>query len=184
MVIYNFKLNGNFLYKLIFFILIIASTLLFGISIYKIYTSIKNDDSILVDDLQNVNSSSEISSENYTNILKQIHDNVNEYIGKEISFTGYIYRIDDIESNQFILARNMIINEASQSVVVGFLCEYDDISLYKDYTWVHVVGKIEKGYLNGEIPILKVSSIEKVKKPKDEFVYPPDDEYIPTSAIY
>ena len=184
MVIYNLKLNSSFLYKLFFFLLISASIVLFSISIYKIYHSIKDDDTILVKDLENVNSSSEISSKNYTNILKQVHDNVEEYIGKEITFTGYIYRIDGIEDNQFILARNMIINEASQSIVVGFLSEYNDISNFKDFTWVKVTGTIEKGYLNGDIPVLKTKSINKVKKPKDEFVYPPDDEYIPTSSIY
>ena len=78
----------------------------------------------------------------------------------------------------------MIINEASQSIVVGFLSEYNDISNFKDFTWVKVTGTIEKGYLNGDIPVLKTKSINKVKKPKDEFVYPPDDEYIPTSSIY
>ena len=58
MVIYNLKLNSSFLYKLFFFLLISASIVLFSISIYKIYHSIKDDDTILVKDLENVNSSS------------------------------------------------------------------------------------------------------------------------------
>jgi len=42
----------------------------------------------------------------------------------------------------------------------------------------------EKGYLDGDIPILKITNIENTNKPKDEFVYPPDDTYIPTSVLY
>ena len=44
----------------------------------------------------------EISSENYTNVLKEVHDNIDEYVGKEISFVGYIYKIDYLEKNQFV----------------------------------------------------------------------------------
>jgi len=184
MFIWNFKFNGNLFFKILLIILIIISIVLFAISVYNIYSSIKKDNTILVNDSDLINDPSEISTKNYTNILKQIHDNVDDYLGREIIFTGYVYRIDGIQKNQFVLARNMIINEASQSVVVGFLCESDSSSKFKDYTWVKVKGTIEKGYLNGEIPILKINSIEKVKKPKDEFVYPPDDEYIPTSMIF
>ena len=89
-----------------------------------------------------------------------------------------------LEKNQFVLARNMILNQASQTVIVGFLCQYDNIQDFKELSWVHVTGTIEKGYLDGEIPILKITNIEKANKPKDEFVYPPDDTYIPTSVLY
>ncbi len=186
MFIYNVKMSGNKLYKSVFAILIIISILLFGLSIYHIFKnfSLSENTSYSIDDSVKVNDVSEISAENYTNTLKQIHDNLDEYIGRKISFTGYIYKIDALEKNQFVLARNMIINQASQTVIVGFLCEYDNIDNFEELSWVHITGTIEKGYLDGDIPILKINNIEKTNKPKDEFVYPPDDTYIPTSVLY
>ncbi len=187
MFVYNVKMSGNKLYKSIFAILIIISIILFILSIYHIFKNFSptiQNESYAVDDSINLDDVSEISSENYTNTLKQIHDNLDEYIGRKISFTGYIYKIDALEKNQFVLARNMIINQASQTVIVGFLCQYDNIQDFKELSWVHVTGTIEKGYLDGEIPILKITNIEKANKPKDEFVYPPDDTYIPTSVLY
>lgn len=33
------------------------------------------------------------------------------------------------------------------------------------------------------MPIVKVTEIKKVNKPNEEYVYPPDESYIPTSEI-
>lgn len=125
-----------------------------------------------------------IASNQYTNVLKEVHENVDEYIGKEITFVGYVYRINYLADNQFVLARNMIINPASQTVVVGFLCECDTINQFENYSWVQITGTITKGYLGGDIPILKITNIEQSQKPDDEFVYPPDETYVPTSATF
>ncbi len=54
---------------------------------------------------------------------------------------------------------------------------------FENYSWVKVTGKIKKGNLNGPIPVIEVTSIEEAEKPEQEFVYPPDDTYIPTSSI-
>lgn len=56
----------------------------------------------------------------------------------------------------------MIINEASQTVIVGFLCEYNNISDFQNLSWVKLTGTIKKGNLNGDIPILEITNIEKL----------------------
>ena len=124
----------------------------------------------------------EILPNNYTNILKAVHDDINSYIGKEIKFSGYVYRIIDFTENQFVLARDMILD--SQAYVVGFLSEYDGIKGIENGTWIEITGKIIQGkYHNQDIPIIKVNSLVIIEKPKDEFVQPPSNTYIPTSAI-
>ena len=78
----------------------------------------------------------------------------------------------------------MIISSDFQTVVVGFLCHYKDAITFKDSTWVEIEGRITKGtYQNKEMPILEILSIQETTKPSDEYVYPPDDNYIPTSLI-
>lgn len=124
-----------------------------------------------------------ISSSNYTNILKAVHENIDSYIGVKINFTGYVYRVLDLNKNQFVLARNMIVSSNFQSVVVGFLCEADNASTFENDTWVNITGKITKGNYYGDMPIIKITEIKKVDKPNDEFVYPPDESYIPTNGI-
>ena len=34
------------------------------------------------------------------------------------------------------------------------------------------------------MPIIKITELKSTDKPNDEYVYPPDDTYIPTSKIY
>lgn len=130
------------------------------------------------------NGVSQISTKNYTNILKTVHENIDSYIGKKINFTGYVYRVLDLQDNQFVLARDMIVSSNSQTVVVGFLCECDTAKDFSDNSWIEITGEIYKGDYHGDMPIIKVTDIKIVDKPtQEEYVYPPDDSYIPTSGL-
>lgn len=124
------------------------------------------------------NSKLEINSNNYTDILKDSHDNIDKYIGKTVKFKGFVYRLYDFNDNQFVLAREMIISSDNHAVVVGFLSECGDISKFQDGSWVEAEGVIEKGYYHGDIPIIKVKNIKETTIPKNEYVYPPNSNYI------
>lgn len=182
MFIYNLKINGGIVLKLIIVVLSIFMLIVFGISVYRIFfTSGKFE----VNDRLSANEITEIQPENYTNILQAVHDDIDSYEGMKIKFIGYVYRILDFKENQFVLARDMLINEEqTQSVVVGFLSEYKSANRFKDGEWVEVIGIIEKGkYHNKEIPIIKVTEIQQTSEPENTFVLPPSDSYIPTSGL-
>jgi len=115
--------------------------------------------------------------------LKSVHDNPDEYIGQKIKFSGYVYRIIDFTEKEFVLARNMVVSSDFQTVVVGFLCNYDKAKDFEDGTWIEITGTITKGAYHGEMPIVDIENIQKTEKPSDENVYPPDDDYIPTSSL-
>lgn len=159
-------------------------TILFGISVYKIFIKNVFSENITVDDSITPPNIANISDNNYTNILKEVHDDLNSYIGQTISFTGFVYRVSDIKDDEFILARNMIINSDNQTVVVGFLCKCTNAKSFADGTWVNITGTISKGDYHGEIPVLQITNISSTNKPENEFVYPPDDYYVPTSVIF
>lgn len=103
--------------------------------------------------------------------------------GTKIKFSGYIYRTYDFSENQFVLARDMIISSDHQTLIVGFLCDSPNIKTLQDHTWVEITGEITKGDYHGEIPIVKILELKEIEKPTDEYVYPPDDTYIPTNGI-
>jgi len=124
-----------------------------------------------------------IKPQDYTNMLKAVHDNLDNYVGQKISFSGYIYRLAGFSDDQFVLARDMDIGN-NQTLIVGFLCSSEKSTEFPTYTWVDITGEITKGYYNGEIPILKITSIEKSSKPEDATVCVPDSSYVPTAVIY
>lgn len=182
MFIYNVKINGGVVLKIIIAVLALFMLIVFGVSIYKIFfTSGKFivNDKIISKDV------TEIQTENYTNILKAIHDEPDSYIGKKINITGYVYRVIDFKENQFVIARDMFINQSkTQSVVVGFLCEYGEIKNFQDGTWVNITGTVEMGkYHNEQIPFIDVTDLKESTEPENSFVMPPSDTYIPTNGI-
>lgn len=177
--IYSFKLNGKLITKIVFVIIGLIVTGYFIYSAYTIYTN-----SFKVNDEQEKENIINISPENYTNVLKEVHENMDKYIGKKICFTGYVYRLSDFDNNQFVLARDMIISSDMQTLVVGFLCDCKKAKDYDNNSWIEITGTITKGAYHGDIPVIKIESIKKVDKPQDNiYVFPPDDTFVPTSNI-
>lgn len=137
MFVYNLKINGIKTFRIIIISIIIIAILLLVISLYNFYYKNRF---ILSDSLPS-NSITTINSSEYTNILKQVYDNVDTYVGQSINFTGYVYKLQDFKDNEFVLARNMLINSDTQSVVVGFLCSSEKAKDLKEGTWVNVTRK-------------------------------------------
>ena len=177
MFVYNLKLNSSFFYKILLGIIILIVIVLCGIVGYKIYKeSIKLNDDIPASDVTT------LTAQNYTNVLKTVHSDLDTYVGKKIQFTGFVYRLYDFSNEQFVLGRQMIVSSDMQAVVVGFLCHLNGADKYKDGCWVEIEGTITKGEYHGAIPVIEIEGIKEVKTPSDEYVYPPEETYIPTSA--
>lgn len=185
MIIYNVKLNKKFIFKFILIVMLIICICLGIVGIYNIYQNInQNKEFNFIDDSIPSSEYAEITKDNYTNILKQVHNNVDTYVGQKISFSGYVYRVNGFSDNQFVLARDMDIGN-HQTLIVGFLCSYDNATDFPTYTWVNIKGEITKGnYNNVDTPILKINTIESISKPENATVPLPDDEYVPTAVIY
>lgn len=182
MFIYNFKLNRTSIFKCILIIVCIIFIILFGIAVYRILSA-NSDKGFTVDDDILQGEVAILTADNYTDVLKMVHNDLDTYIGQKIKFSGYVYRAPDFADNEFVLARNMLINNETQSLIVGFLCNYDNIKQYSDNTWIEIIGEIASGTYHGEIPVIKILQINRIQKPENEYVYPPDDTYIPTSTI-
>lgn len=179
MFVYNVKFNSKSIVKISLIIISIIVVIFFLISLYKILsTSFSVNDEIPEPDV------AYLTADNYTNILKSVYENLDTYVGQKICFSGYVYRNLDFSENQFVLARDMLVEGSTKTLIVGFLCSHKDASSYTDNSWVKITGEITKGNYHGEIPIIKVTKIEKVDKPTDEYAYPPDATYIPTGIIY
>ncbi len=113
-----------------------------------------------------------MNNENYTRILKEVHDNIENYINKEIYTNGYVFRASDFKENQFVVARDMIVSESDYRIV-GFLCENDEIKNFENNSWVEVKGIIKLKDYHGPMPIIEVSEIKKITTPNNTFVLPP-----------
>ncbi len=172
------KLHGNRLVRFLFIIMLILILIIFSIGVYNIFfkeETNKQDEYFTLADSINSDKTFEITPENYTTILKAVTENIDEYIGSKIHFTGYVYRLIDFDETEFVLARNMIVNEkTSQTLVVGFLCKYNKAYELPDNAWVDVTGTIQKGDYYGDIAIIEVKNLFQCAKPENEFVRVPE----------
>ena len=183
MFVCNIKLNKKLFFKisLLFMFLIVIIITILGLS--QILNKNNEDTRNLLEDSIPSSEIAQIKPQNYTNILKSVHENLDDYVGQKITFSGYVFRVTGFSEDQFVLARDMDIGN-NQTLVVGFLSTSEKAKEFPTYTWVEVTGEITKGYYNGEIPILKILSIEKASKPEDATVCVPDSSYVPTAVIY
>ena len=179
MFVFNLKLNKVF--KIFFVCVAIIMIIFFIIGAYKIFSGAYGyfnvSDNVKNDNIVNLNTG------NYTNVLKAVHENIDSYVGITINLTGYVYRVVDLQESQFILARDMVVSSDYQAVVVGFLCNYEKATDFSDNTWINITGTITKGNYHGDMPVIEIKEINQVDKPNDEYVYPPDDNYVPTSGV-
>ena len=179
MFIYNLKINSSILFKIIFTLLILSIIILCLIISIKLFNKSKESTDTCINNCFNIN------EKNFSSILKITHEDINSYLGLNFKYSGFIYRVYDLDKDKFVLARNMIISSDMQTVIVGFLCEYENALYFKDYSWVELEGTIDKCiYHNEEMPIIKVKSIKEIQKPDNEYVYPPDENYIPTINMF
>ena len=182
MIICNISFNKKAIFKTCLVIMFVIAISLGVIAIRNFLVSMKNSKNLIYDTIPSSKIAT-IKPENYTNILKAVHENLDTYIGQKISFSGYIYRLSGFAENQFVLARDMDIGN-KQTLIVGFLCSYDKANEFENYTWVTVTGEIIKGNYNGEIPLLNILSIEKTNRPENSNVPMPDSSFVPTAVIY
>jgi len=125
MFICNVKVNSKILFRILIILMVLIVLAIFVLSMQKLL-------GFHQEEVMNHSDITEIKPNDYTNILKAVHEDIKSYLGKEIKFSGYVYRVIDFSNKQFVLARDMLMD--SQSYVVGFLCEYDKINDFEDGT--------------------------------------------------
>lgn len=158
MFVVNFKLD----FKKIFLVCILVAAIIATIIEFG-----NNNSKVVNANLDN-NYDFVLTEDNYTSILKQIHENIDENIGKTVKMSGFVFRMPDFKEKYFVCGRNTIIN--NEDTVAGFLCEYDDANKLIDNEWVEVTGVIIKGEYNGTMPIIKIGNLNKITAPANTFV--------------
>lgn len=158
MFVVNIKLD----YKKVLFFCIVCATIIASIIEFGF-----NNDSILTNN--NIeNYDYEITEKNFVSSLKKIYDSIDENIGKTIKVSGFIYTLPDFNENFFVCGRYLVQDNTSQ--VAGFLFNYDGEMDLKENEWVEICGSIIKGDYNGEVPVIKVNTIEKIIAPANTYV--------------
>lgn len=110
-----------------------------------------------------------LNTDNYTKVFPNIMENPNEFKGKMIKTEGLIYKLKEINNNEFTIAREVMSCCVADVQIVGVICQYNNEVGLKENEWVSIEGIVD---VKENKPIIKVKEVIKVKKPKDSYIYP------------
>ncbi|NBI29589.1 TIGR03943 family putative permease subunit [Chengkuizengella marina] len=136
---------------------------------------------------------SEIFTEVYANYGKQIYTQdiiqvqediyietlttldlfLDAFIGKKIEISGFIFRADGMNENEFAVGRFAVQCCSADASPYGVFLEYNDAESWADDEWVTIIGTIDKTTFNDfEIMKVNVKEIIRIDTPAEPYVYP------------
>lgn len=116
----------------------------------------------------------EITDENYLEVMELIYNYPSEFIGKKISYEGFVYQTPNDSNADVFLFRFGIIHCVADLGVFGLLTHMPEGVTVKNDEWYKIEGTIQSDYyqpFKREIPSVVVTNAEKVAAPKNQYVY-------------
>lgn len=115
----------------------------------------------------------QVKEDLYMETLTTVDLYLDRFVGKKLELTGFVYRQDDMKSNQFVVGRFAIQCCSADAAPFGVLVEYDRAANFPSDSWVTVTGTIEKTHFNdNDIMKIKVEKIAKAEPAKTQYIYP------------
>ncbi|MFC4775196.1 TIGR03943 family putative permease subunit [Paenibacillus sp. GCM10023252] len=115
-----------------------------------------------------------LSDDDYLKGMEVIYNYPGRFMGKTISFDGFIYRGEQASANQYFVFRFGFIHCAADSGVFGMLAEFPQGTQLPDDKWVHVTGRLSSMLyqpFKQTIPMLQVTEWKELPTPQDPYVY-------------
>ncbi|KEK24664.1 TIGR03943 family putative permease subunit [Bacillus gaemokensis] len=114
----------------------------------------------------------QVDDKNYIQTMNLIGQDVLGFKGKEITFTGFIYNDKEVQGDKIVVARYGITCCIADASVWGMIVSGNEMKTFPEETWVKVTGVLDETTYKGTLfPLVKVSKVEKIEKPKDPYVY-------------
>ncbi|WP_142433791.1 TIGR03943 family putative permease subunit [Enterococcus mundtii] len=115
-----------------------------------------------------------ITDDNYLEIMELIYNYPSEFIGKKVSYEGFIYQSKNDKATDTFLFRFGIIHCVADSGVFGLLTHLPEGMTVENDDWYKVEGTIQTDFyqpFKREIPSVVVTKVEKITAPENQYVY-------------
>lgn len=173
------KLNGYYVYIIPFLILCIfinfaPTSAYISSDINNIREKIASDNEEVLSNKKKIqrlieNDIFEVGEENYIDFLNLASKDYEAISKKTITMTGFVYRDNSLNKDEFALVRILMSCCSADTKVVGMICNKELDKSYKNDTWVKVSGRLQKN--NKGEAILKINSIKVIDKPSNIYIY-------------
>ncbi|MBO7742607.1 TIGR03943 family protein [Paenibacillus sp. MWE-103] len=115
-----------------------------------------------------------LTDANFLKGLEALYNYPDAFIGRTVSFDGFIYKGDQTQGNQYFVFRFGFIHCVADSGVFGMLVRFPEGAPFSNDQWVHVEGKLGAEFyqpFKQTLPVLDVKTWQGIDKPKDPYVY-------------
>ncbi|SFS68131.1 TIGR03943 family protein [Paenibacillus sp. BC26] len=116
-----------------------------------------------------------LTDTNYLKGLEAIYNFPDAFIGRKISFDGFVYTGEQSEANHYFVFRFGFIHCVADSGVFGMLVDFpSDTAAFHNDEWVRVTGTLTSSFyqpFKQTIPMLRVTEWKTIPKPQDPYVY-------------
>ncbi|MEX2143640.1 MAG: TIGR03943 family protein [Anaerolineales bacterium] len=95
------------------------------------------------------------------------------YEGETADLIGFVYHDPRLLENQFLVGRFAVSCCVADAFAIGMIVENLDAASWAGNSWVHVVGKVQVGDLDGQpIPLIVAASIKEIAIPPQPYLFP------------
>lgn len=116
----------------------------------------------------------DVTDRDYAEIVNELQFFPQEYAGKKIRMTGFVFRPPETPKSQFSLVRYVVMCCTADALPYGILCELEDAAGYQDGTWLTIEGVVQNATSEDKtIPLIKITSLQQVAEPEAPYVFPP-----------
>jgi putative membrane protein len=115
----------------------------------------------------------QVKEEGFIEALSAMDLFMDNFVGKKIEISGFVYREEEMKPNQFVVARFQLQCCSADASPFGVMVEFDKSQNFTKDTWINVSGTIGKTtYAENEIMKISAAKIETIEAPKSPYVYP------------
>ncbi|KKI88872.1 hypothetical protein WQ54_29370 [Bacillus sp. SA1-12] len=113
-----------------------------------------------------------LTEKDYIAMTSILDQNPKKFVGKKVEMMGFVYREDDFQDNQFVLARFGLSCCVADASVYGTLVTIKDANRYGDDQWIKIEGTLTTiNYHDLILPYIKVSTVAEIEQPDEPYVY-------------
>lgn len=110
----------------------------------------------------------EIKDIDYAIWYRDMSEEMKKYVGKTVSFVGYVARDSRLPGGVFVAGRHVMTCCEADITYSALVCEYENAKSIKHKSWQKITAKFDYKYhelYQSEGPVLIVESVEKAKEP-------------------
>ncbi|MBM7563211.1 TIGR03943 family putative permease subunit [Paenibacillus sacheonensis] len=115
-----------------------------------------------------------LTDANFLKGLEALYNYPDAFLGRTLSFDGFIYKGEQAKGNSYFVFRFGFIHCVADSGVFGMLVTFPEGQSFENDQWVHVTGKLGSEFyqpFKQTLPVLEVKEWTGIPKPKDPYVY-------------